>query len=229
MWPASSSCARRSSRTTVSSSAIRSRRTPGGRATRRTRRCAGREGGAGVAETRRGHAVGGRALRRTVRSALVRLARRAATIRGAANIVEMAVESGLEADRIRRLLALRSEVAWLDERRLWTATPNARRRAAAILRKMLSVAPRLTCASVDDGMRRGVRFTALPTPCSSWLLRVVRMDDGRRDRGSDEHRVSTRVDEHPGGADTGHACSSSLMLRRACRMRWSFSTSANRT
>jgi hypothetical protein len=97
-------------------------------------------------------------------TALVKHARRLAAERGAANVVEIALETGLERNRVRRLLDLVPEVRWLDDRQTWTAlgTPDTPRRVSGILKKMLVVTPRLRFAEADDGLRRSFRPVALP-------------------------------------------------------------------
>jgi hypothetical protein len=90
--------------------------------------------------------------------------RRLAARRGAVSIAELALELGLDVPRARRLLALVPEVRWLDRREAWAelAIPKLRRRIELILRKQLSLQPRLSLREVDEGMRRSFKPVVLP-------------------------------------------------------------------
>jgi hypothetical protein len=90
--------------------------------------------------------------------------RRLASRRGAVSLPELALELGLDVPRARRLLSLVPEVRWLDRRENWAelAIPKLRRRMELILRKQLSLAPRLSLREVDEGMRRSFKPVAVP-------------------------------------------------------------------
>jgi len=114
------------------------------------------------------HELGGLVVRKG-RSAdperAVSLARALVARHGATSIAELArkLEStGLTAAAIRRLLEHHGDVAWLDDEQEWLVLPVRSGRAAAGLRKMLSIARSLTIADVDGGLRRSARPVALP-------------------------------------------------------------------
>lgn len=69
-------------------------------------------------------------------------------------IVDSLDGSGLDADAVRRSLALDPETRWLDQDREWLFLPTGKNRAANHLRKMLAVAPSLSVSDVREGMRR---------------------------------------------------------------------------
>ena len=85
------------------------------------------------------------------------VARKLVTHNGAASIsaiLEFSDWSDLDADAIRRLLALDPKVHWLDRDHDWLFIPTGKNRAANHLRKMLAVAPSLSVSEVREGFRR---------------------------------------------------------------------------
>jgi hypothetical protein len=94
---------------------------------------------------------------------MTRVRRRCAR-RGVANAVEVALETGLDVPRTRRLLSAALEVAWLDDKPSWVALtrPDPAARAALSLAKMLSLSGQLTLAEVSDGLRGAARPIVLP-------------------------------------------------------------------
>jgi hypothetical protein len=84
-------------------------------------------------------------------------ARKLVSRNGAASvsaIVDLVDDPTLDADVIRRVLALDPETRWLDAEREWLFLPTARNRAATHLRKMLAVAPSQSVTDVREGFRR---------------------------------------------------------------------------
>jgi hypothetical protein len=84
-------------------------------------------------------------------------ARKLVTRNGAASvsaIVDLVDDPALDADAIRRILALNPETRWLDAEREWLFLPTARNRAATHLRKMLAVAPSQSVTDIREGFRR---------------------------------------------------------------------------
>ena len=91
-------------------------------------------------------------------------ARRRAARSGAASVVEVAMELGLEVGRTRRLLSTAPGLEWLDRRQSLAALParSLTDRVDGLLRKVLSIAPALSLQDVDDCMRRAFRPVQLP-------------------------------------------------------------------
>jgi hypothetical protein len=84
-------------------------------------------------------------------------ARKVVSRNGAASIgatVDLVHDPPLDADVVRRVLALDPETRWLDAEREWLFLPTARNRAANHLRKMLAVAPSQSVTDIREGFRR---------------------------------------------------------------------------
>jgi sigma-70-like protein len=80
------------------------------------------------------------------------MARRQVTRRGAAYVPDVAGLIGARERAVRRVLAVAPDVTWLGDD--WLFLPVARDRVSTGIRKMLSVAGRLTLAELEDGLRR---------------------------------------------------------------------------
>jgi hypothetical protein len=112
-------------------------------------------------------------------------ARKLVSRNGAATVSAIAdsLDDVVDADAIRRVLALDPETRWLDSEREWLFLQTGRNRAANHLRKMLAVAPSQSIADVREGFRRyRGREVALPRhvvrelcKCFDW----VRVDGDR--------------------------------------------------
>jgi hypothetical protein len=84
-------------------------------------------------------------------------ARKLVSRNGAASvseIVELVDDPALDADVVRRVLAVDPETRWLDPDREWLFLPTARNRAATHLRKMLAVAASQSVTDIREGFRR---------------------------------------------------------------------------
>ena len=106
----------------------------------------------------------------------VSLARALGRRNGATNVAYLTrrlAGSGLTPATLRRLLEVRGDVTWLDDKREWLVVPGRRGRVATGLRKMLSIARSLTLAEVDDGLRRSARPVALPREILRALCRSI--------------------------------------------------------
>jgi hypothetical protein len=98
------------------------------------------------------------------------LARRLVARNGAARLEELALRlaGGARPGTIRRLLDVRPDVIWLDNRRSWFLIRGASSRATRTMRKMLSISRPLSIGEIDHGLRRSFRPVALP-------LNVIRL------------------------------------------------------
>jgi hypothetical protein len=98
------------------------------------------------------------------------LARRLVARNGAARLEELTLRlaGGARPGTIRRLLDVRPDVAWLDNRRSWFLIRGAASRATRTMRKMLSISRPLSIGEIDHGLRRSFRPVSLP-------LNVVRL------------------------------------------------------
>jgi hypothetical protein len=84
-------------------------------------------------------------------------ARKLVSRNGAASvsaIVDLMNDPALDAEVVRRVLALDPETRWLDPEREWLFLPTARNRAATHLRKMLAVAASQSVTDIREGFRR---------------------------------------------------------------------------
>ncbi|MDP9261353.1 MAG: hypothetical protein M3O89_05215 [Actinomycetota bacterium] len=122
----------------------------------------------------------------------LRLARTLVVRDGATSVGALAERLAVRAGRVRELLEFRDDVTWLDEQHDWLAVPAARTRAATALRKMLSLAPRLTLTDIRGGLDRQRLDVQLPwdvlrSLCDSydWLT---------FDRGADVVSLVTPLD-----------------------------------
>jgi len=102
-------------------------------------------------------------------AALLAAVQALAAASGEVRVALLARCTGYEPDRVRRLLADRDEVQWLDDHRATVVVRSLAldRRVGRILPKLLSVARRLSLAEVDDALRRTFNPIVLP-------LRVLR-------------------------------------------------------
>ena len=102
-------------------------------------------------------------------TALVSAARALAAGSGEVSVDLLARCSGLAPDRVRRLLAGRTEVQWLGSDRVAIGLRSAAldRRVARILSKLLAISRRLSLSEIDDALRRTFKPIVLP-------LRVLR-------------------------------------------------------
>jgi hypothetical protein len=73
---------------------------------------------------------------------------------GATSIASIAERLGARAGRVRELLEFRDDITWLAGEREWLVVSAARTRAATAVRKMLSLASRLTLMDVKGGLER---------------------------------------------------------------------------
>jgi hypothetical protein len=134
------------------------------------------------------------------RQLLVR-ARRLTSRHGAAHVDQLARHAGASPDQIRRLLAQRPGVTWLDDHQEWLRVSGNERRLTHILRKMLSISRSLTLAEVNDGLRRSFRPVVLQAAvlrrlCESFTWLTV--DDDHQTVSSnlplDQERVLSTIE-----------------------------------
>jgi hypothetical protein len=81
---------------------------------------------------------------------------------GATSVDAIAERLSARAGRLRDLLEFRDDITWLDEQHDWLAVSAARTRTATAVRKMLSLAPRLTLADIHGGLGRQRLDVQLP-------------------------------------------------------------------
>ena len=81
---------------------------------------------------------------------------------GATSVGAVAERLAVSPVRVRELLDFRDDITWLDEQHDWLVVPAVRTRTATAVRKMLSLAPRLTLAEVKGGLDRQRLDVELP-------------------------------------------------------------------
>jgi hypothetical protein len=81
---------------------------------------------------------------------------------GATSVGVVAERLGARAGRVRELLEFRDDVTWLDGEGEWIVVSAARTRAATAVRKMLSLAPKLTVTDIRGGLDRQRLDVQLP-------------------------------------------------------------------
>jgi hypothetical protein len=81
---------------------------------------------------------------------------------GATSVGAVAERLAARTARVRELLEFRDDITWLDEQHDWLVVSAARTRTATAVRKMLSLAPRLTLAEVKGGLDRQRLDVELP-------------------------------------------------------------------
>jgi hypothetical protein len=81
---------------------------------------------------------------------------------GATSVVAIAERLGARAGRVRELLEFRDDITWLDGEREWLVVSAARTRAATAVRKMLSLASRLTLMDLKGGLERQRQDVQIP-------------------------------------------------------------------
>jgi hypothetical protein len=81
---------------------------------------------------------------------------------GATTLGAVAERLAARTVRVRELLEFRDDITWLDEQHDWLVVSAARTRTATAVRKMLSLAPRLTLAEIKGGLDRQRLDVELP-------------------------------------------------------------------
>jgi hypothetical protein len=99
----------------------------------------------------------------------VRLAHTLVVRDGATSVGAVAERLVAHPGPVRELLEFRDDITWLDEQHDWLVVSAARTRAATALRKMLSLAPRLTVTDIRGGLDR--QRLDVQLPCD--VLRAV--------------------------------------------------------
>jgi hypothetical protein len=92
----------------------------------------------------------------------MQLAHRLVVRDGAAAVSAIAKRLTVRPGRVQGLLEFRDDITWLDEQHEWLVVSAARTRAATAVRKMLSLAPKLTLADVGGGLDRQRLDVKLP-------------------------------------------------------------------
>jgi hypothetical protein len=81
---------------------------------------------------------------------------------GATSVTAVADRLASRTVHVRELLEFRDDIVWLDEQHDWLVVPAARTRTATAVRKMLSLAPRLTLTDIRGGLDRQRLDVQLP-------------------------------------------------------------------
>jgi hypothetical protein len=107
----------------------------------------------------------------------VTTARRLVRADGVGSVGRLTQLLHLETASVRRLLALHSDVVWLDRSRDWFFVRGTRSKAEGAVRKMLSISGTLSIAELQDGLRRAparidVPLHVLANLCAAfpWLV-----------------------------------------------------------